>query len=59
MEFTKHLDIIINWGCANNVKGGLLETLQAMQENSTALSTDEHNSLSIAMTGFRKMLAEV
>jgi hypothetical protein len=59
MEFTKHLDIIINWGTANNVKGGLLETLQAMQAEVKSLTADEQVSFRTVMTGFQQMLAPV
>jgi hypothetical protein len=59
MEFARHLDIIIDWGTANKIKGGLLETLQAMQAEVNTLTADEQISFRTVMSEFQQMLAPV
>jgi hypothetical protein len=58
MDYTKHLEIVTNWGMYHNIQGGMLETLQAMQAcGSDELHRDERLALRELRVGFQKLLA--
>ncbi len=60
MDYTKHLEVVTNWGMDHNIQGGMLETLQAMQAcGSDELHRDERQALRGLMAGFQQMLAPV
>lgn len=60
MEFEQHLETVTNWGMHHKVRGGLLETLQAMRAcGSDELHRDERLALRCLMDGFEQMLAPV
>jgi hypothetical protein len=58
MEYKQHLEIVTNWGQYNGVRGGLLETLQAMRAcGSDELHRDERLALRTVMDGFQQLFA--
>jgi hypothetical protein len=58
MDYTKHLEVVTNWGMYHNIQGGMLETLQAMRAcGSDELHRDERLALRVLMDGFQKLVA--
>ena len=58
MDYSKHLEIVTNWGMYHNIQGGLLETLQAMRAcGSDELHRDERQALRFLMDGFQQLFA--
>lgn len=60
MDYTKHLELVTNWGMYHNIQGGMLETLQAMQAcGADELHRDERRALRLLMDGFQQLFARV
>jgi hypothetical protein len=60
MDYNKQLEIVTNWGKGQNIQGGMLETLQAMQAcGSDELHRDERRALRLLMDGFQQLFARV